>query len=171
MTEEPITNNEQIVEEQTVKQEPAKIKITDEDKDKFFKAFLSDIPYEDEMYLFNNKLKVSFRSLTLAENEQVFLQMKFDRENGISSNEDSYIIKIVQYRLGASLLKIDNEDFCPDITLANTPPSKDAGTYLLHRVKAMEKWNTFKLGAITDAYNRFEAKVRQLTEESFQENF
>lgn len=155
--------------------EPAKIavKLTEEDKEKFFKAFIADEPYVEEMSLFNGKVQVVFRTVNLEENEAVFTQIQLDQKNGVARNDDSYLVKIVEYRLAGCLVSVNDEPFCPEITPVSHPINKEAGTtYLTERVKEMQKkWHTFKLGAITDAFNKFEAKVRKLTEESFDPNF
>lgn len=154
--------------------EPEKedIKLTLEDKEKFFKAFLADEPYVEESSIFKNKTPVVFKTINLADNDIVFTQIGFDQKAGVARSDDSYLVKIVQYRLAGCLVSINGEDFCPDITPETHPIDKEAGTtYLTERLKVMQKWQTFKLGSITDAFNKFEAKVRKLTEESFNGNF
>jgi hypothetical protein len=147
-------------------------KITDEEREAFFKAFLMDEPYMEEFQLFRGKLKVVFRTLSLDENDQVFRQIKFDQNNGIAASDDSYFVKIVEYRLAGALVSLNDDPFCEGITLENTPANEKAGTtYITNRVSVMQKWPTFKLGAITEAFNRFEKKVKALTEDASQENF
>ena len=148
------------------------VKVTEEDKERFFKAFLADVPFEDTFMLFGGKVPVVFRSLSLDENDTVFKQISFDQNKGIARSDDPYVMKIIQYRLAGCLVSLNNELFCPEITMESFPADKEKGeTYLTERLKTMQKWHTFKLGAVTDAFNKFEAKVIKLTEESFQQNF
>ena len=144
--------------------------LTDSEKEAFFKAFLSDQPYEDEITVFHDKLKLRFRTLNLAENDVILTQQRYDLEAGAVRTDDSYVIRVIEYRLAASLVSINGEPFCPDIPVS-TIPSANKSTYLVDRVKTMAKWNTFKLSNITDAFNKFEFRVMALTEESFKESF
>ena len=146
--------------------------ITDDDRENFFKAFISDIPYVETLKLFDGKLKISFRTLNIDENDEVFRQINYDQAKGIAASDDSYYVKIVEYRLAGSITQINGEDFCKDITPETHPHDAEKGTtYILDRVKEIQKWNTFKLGAITEAFNFFEAKVLALTEDSVKGNF
>ena len=150
----------------------SEIKITELDKERFFKAFLSDTPFEDSYTLFTGKVNVVFRTLSLDENDVVFKQIGFDQSKGIAKSDDAYILKIVEYRLAGSLVSVNEEPFCPEVTMESHPANKEEGTtYLTERLKVMQKWHTFKLGGITEKFNQFEAKVQKLTEESFKENF
>ena len=154
------------------KPEEKKINLTDKDKENFFKAFLSDQPYKETISLFDGKLIVQFRTLNLDENDLIFRQIEYDQVKGVAKDSDSYLIRIMQYRLASSLVKLNEEPFCENVTPEEYPADKEKGeTYLLERLKVMSKWPTFKLGAISDAFNAFEAKVRQLTKEAFTEPF
>jgi hypothetical protein len=146
-----------------------KKKLTDEEKERFFKAFLSDQPFEDEVVVFHGKLKIKFHTLNVAQNNAVLTQQRYDLEAGMVRTDDSYVIQVIQYRLAASLISINDEPFCPSID-ESTPTEKNT-TYLMERVEEMKKWQMFKLSNITDAFNGFEVKVVALTEESFKENF
>ena len=149
-----------------------KEKLTEQDKEAFFKAFISDQPYQDTLVRFKGALKLKFSTLTVEQNNHILEQQRFDIEKGIAKNNDEYMIKVIQYRIAAGLTAINDELFGKGIDMAAFPANKEKGeTYLLKRIEAMAKWNTFKLGNITDAFNEFEMKVQALTEESFKENF
>lgn len=149
-----------------------KAKLTDAEKETFFKAFLADLPYEAEETLFGGKVVVKFKTLSVAENNVVMQQLQFDRDNGTAKNTDAYLIQVIQYRLAASMTVFDKKPFAPEITEETTPTDAKAGqTYLIKRLEIMKSWPTFKISSLTDAFNRFEKKVRALTEESFKENF
>ena len=147
-----------------------KAKLTSEEKERFFKAFLADKAFIDEQTLFNGKLKVKFTSLNIKQNNSIMLQMQTDREKGIAQNNDAYLIKVIQYRLAASILELDNKPFAENIT-EESHPFKDGSTYIAERLKLMETWPLYKISSLTDAFNKFERKLRALTEESFNEDF
>jgi len=176
MSEENIVLAETIAAIKAESDKPAPVektvKITEENKEAFFKAFLSDTPYIEKIPLFNGKSNAVFKTLNIEENDVVFKQIQFDQAKGIARSDDSYLIKIIQYRLSGCLVSVDDVLFCEDITVANHVPNKEDGTtYLSERMKVTQKWHTFKLGGITEAFNMFEAKVRELTKEIFKESF
>jgi hypothetical protein len=149
-----------------------KAKLTDAEKESFFKAFLADAPYEAEESLFNGKLIVKFKTLSVGENNLVMQQLQFDRDNGTAKNSDAYLIQVIQYRIAASMTHFDKQPFAIEINEETSPTDVKAGqTYLIKRLEVMKEWPTFKVSSLTDAFNRFEKKVRALTEESFKENF
>jgi hypothetical protein len=149
-----------------------KAKLTEEEKEHFFKAFLADKPYIASESLFNGKIPVKFSSLSIKENNTVLLQMQYDRESGVAKNNDAYLIKVIQYRIAASLLEINNTPFAPDITDKEFPNNeKEHSTYILKRLSLMDNWGVYKISSLTEAFNRFESKLRALTEESFKGNF
>lgn len=149
-----------------------KAKLTDQEKENFFKAFLADEPYEAEETLFNGKLVVKFKTLSVAENNTVMQQLQFDRDQDLAKNTDAYLIRVIQYRLSASMTQLDKKPFAAEINEETTPTDVKAGqTYLISRLELMKDWPTFKVSSLVDAFNRFEKKVRALTEESFKENF
>ena len=136
----------------------------------FFNHILLGIePYEAEVLTFNDKLKIKFRTLSVADNHIVLLQQRYDKDANIVKTDDDYTIRVIQYRLAASLVSINDVPFCPDITAEI--PSAPNTTYLVKRVDTMEPWPIFKLSTITDAFNKFEVRVMALTEESFKESF
>ena len=149
-----------------------KAKLTDMEKENFFKMFVSDQPYVDTEAVFGGQLKYKFATLSVEENNAVLEQQKYDIQKDIARNDDQYLIKVIQYRIAASLKEINDEPFVPNITPEKYPADKVAGTtYLTKRIEVMSKWPTFKLSNITEAFNRFERKVMALTEESFKETF
>jgi hypothetical protein len=149
-----------------------KAKLTDIEKENFFKAFLADKPYIAEESFFQGKATVKFKTLTIEENNAIMVQMAFDRETGVAENTDKYLIQVIQYRIAASLLELDKKPFATGINIETFPiNSEKHTTYILERLKLMKDWQTTKISSLTDAFNRFEKKVRALTEESFKENF
>lgn len=149
-----------------------KAKLTETEKENFFKAWVADKPYISEEFLFNGKIPVKFSTLNIKQNNLLSLQMQFDRDKGIAKNTDAYILKIIQYRIAASLLELDRKPFGPDITAEAYPPDEKSGTtHLLKKLELMEDWGICKVSGMTEAFNRFEKKIRALTEESSKENF
>jgi hypothetical protein len=100
------------------------------------------------------------------------LQMQLDKENGTAKDNDAYLIKVIQYRIAASLIELDKKPFNAGINETSNPTDLKTGTtYLIEKLKIMDNWPTFKISGITAAFQSFEKKVRALTEESFKENF
>lgn len=161
---EPVPNIDPLAE--------AKAKLTETEKEEFFKAFLADKPYIGSEALFKGKIPIKFSSLTIKQNNAILLQMQFDREIGEAKSNDKYLIRVIQYRIAASLLEFNGNPFAPDITEYSTPSNHtEHTTYLLKRLELMEQWGVYKISSLTEAFNRFERKLRALTEESFAESF
>jgi hypothetical protein len=144
--------------------------IADEDKEKFLKAVLTDQPFQETVDLFDGQLKVTFRTMSVEENNDIVNQIAKDKEHGIAENTDAYFITISTYRLALCLLTIDDKDYS-DI-VKNSFKSEDAAiTYIRSRSLKVREWPTFKLSAFLDAFNKFEAKVVKLTNAVQQQNF
>jgi len=146
-----------------------KSKLTKQECEDFFKMFISDQPYEDTITTFGGRLKLRFRSLSVAENALILQQQRFDGDNGIMRTDDAYVLRVIQYRIASSLVSINDVPFYP--SKSKTENKDEKNTYLIQCLAEMGNWPIFKLSNITDAYNRFEQKVVALTEESFKENF
>ena len=147
---------------------PAQPEVTEEEKEAYFKAFLSDAPYTQSFPLFEGKSSVTFKTLNLEENNAIFQQIRDDQTAGVARNDDGYFIQVASYRMVASLIKLDDKDFCPNLTIGGT---YEKGSYITARLKEISKWNVFKLGAITNSFGKFEDKVRVLTEKALNANF
>lgn len=147
-----------------------KVQVTDEDKERFFKSILTDKPYEETVPLFNNQIKVKFRSMTVQENSDVVKQISEDKKNGIASDTDAYFITISTYRLGLSLVSIDDKVYS-NVNRDNFTALKDDDSYVLARARPMLSWATPRLSAFLDAFSVFENKVLQLTQEVQNPNF
>ena len=154
------------------KPEPKKVELTEEDKERFFKSFLSDQPYEETFSRLGGRLKITLKTLTVEENYDIFRQIDLDRKNDRAKNEDSYLMVVVQYRLAVSLVAINGTKFNEDITKADFATDEKAGlTYVGKRVEELKKWPVHKLAGFIDTFNLFENKVQQLTSEVANEDF
>lgn len=152
--------------------EQIKKSLTNEEKENFFKAFLADKPYTAKEKLFQGKMELTFSTLSVDQNNAILRQMEYDKESGMARNTDYYLIRVIQYRIASSLIAIDGKMFAKDITEATKPDNKEKGeTFLIHRLELMKDWPVYKVSSVTDAFNRFEKRVRALTEESSRENF
>ena len=122
--------------------------------------------------MFDGKLEVKFASLNVKQNNSIMLQMQFDREHDIAKNSDKYLIQVIQYRIASSLLELDHKPFAVNVTEKEYPTdAKEGTTFLLKRLDLMQEWGVYKISAVTEAFNRFERKLRALTEESFKTPF
>lgn len=136
----------------------AVINLTADEKDKFFKSFLSDKPYIESFSLMNGAFNVTFKTLSVAENGEVLRQVNKDQEGGTAKNNDSYFIQIMLYRLGLSIVAINNEPF-----EALLGPNKDEDSNVLHRSKIFSTWPIYKLVGLQTVFRTFENKVLKLT--------
>ena len=146
--------------------------VTEVDKEAFFKAVISDKPFEDVISLFDGKLHITLKTMSVEENNDVVQQISNDRDNNLAENNDAYFITISMYRLALSLVSIDDKPFS-DISKENfKPQAEEKGvTYIRARADIMRTWPTFKLSAFLNAFNEFEAKVVKLTNEVKTQNF
>jgi hypothetical protein len=136
--------------------------LTQEEKERFLKSVLADKPYEETFSLFDGQMKVTVRSMTVAENNDVVTQIMEDRDKGIASDNDAYFITIASYRLAQSLVSIDGVPFSMinKDTFVATP---EAPSYILAKVAPLKLWSTAKLAIFLDAFKLFESKVLRLT--------
>ena len=140
------------------------VTVTNDEKERFFKCFLSDKPYTETVSLFGGKFVVVFRTMTIEENDDIFRQITIDQEKGLAANNDGYFIKITQYRLGVSIDSINGVPFLEDINSKLIEFNKIEGTsYITERAKELSSWQTFKLAGVLTAFREFEAKVLHLT--------
>ena len=144
--------------------------ITDEDKEKFFKSVMGDVPFQDVVSLFDGKLKITLQTMTVSQNNDVVEQISKDRETGLAENNDAYFITISTYRLALCLVSIDEAPYS-DIHKDKYKEEEKGVTYVRARAEAMRNWPTFKLSAFLDAFNEFETKVVKLTREVKTQNF
>jgi hypothetical protein len=146
--------------------------ITDEEKEHFFKALLSDTPYTEEVELFDGQMTISLRSMTVKENADVVKQISNDREADVASNDDAYFVTISAYRLAISLQVVNGTPFS-EITSDTFKPAENDKftTYVKARAETIKNWPTFKLAAFLDAFGAFERKVVKLTNSVQTKNF
>lgn len=147
-----------------------KTNITPENKENFFKAFMADKPYSEDVPMFGGKASVKFRTLTVEENHDVLRQIEMDEESGLAKNNDGYFIIIQMYRLGLSIEEIDGKPYLRNIT-KDKVQDKKGSSYVQERAADMQTWPTFKLSGFIDAYNTFEQKVLELTKAMQDPNF
>lgn len=145
------------------------IKITDEEKEQFFKSFLSDKPFEETVSLFGGKQTLKFRYLTLQQNDDILKQINKDKDNGVADNTDAYFIRLSCYRFLLALVEVDKEPFLPDINEDTDTDEKI--TYVGLRADAVKDWSAYKVSAYLDVFNLFEKKVLELAKQVLDENF
>ena len=149
---------------------PKTVKITEEDKEKFFKSVLSDQPYTEEFNLFDGQYKIKLKSLSVQENTDVVSQIVADKAQGVAAENDAYFITISTYRLAQSLVSINGAQYS-DIDKATFKTEDPGETYVLARSKTMTSWSTAKLSLFLDAFSVFESRLIKLTNEVQTLNF
>lgn len=145
-------------------------KITEADKEAFFKCFLSDSPFFYDQSLLNGKLVVKFKTLTVEESDDVFRQISLDIKADKAPKDDSYLQTIVQYRLGLSVAEINHQPFAAEIQKDKVQPEGNT-TYVSQRAALLKQWPVPKLVAVTDAFNDFEKKTTYLIDQSLNPDF
>lgn len=145
--------------------------ISEEDKQNFFKAFLSDTPYSEEMALFDGQFKLKFRTMTTRETTAVYDQLRQSQSNLELTNDPNYIVTMTNFRLAISLIEIDGVPFNQDITLENYKPKDEYDSYIKARAEKFKNWPIFKLSGVIEAFKAFEHKVVSLTDAIQTENF
>lgn len=150
---------------------PTGLTVTEEEKIEFFKAFLADKPFISEVSLFNNQLKVKFKSLSVAESLEVFEQIKKDQQDLIINTDATYMMALTNYRLSQAIVEINGEVFQSQVTRETYKPDDTKVSYLTKRVEIIKSWPVFKLSALADAFKSFEDKLIYLTNEIQNENF
>jgi hypothetical protein len=135
------------------------ITTTKEDKENFFKSFLADKPFTDAYSLMNGAFTVKFKTLTVTENADVLKQVVKDQDDGIAKNNDGYFIQIMLYRLGVSVVEINNLPFLPTIT----KDSCKEENYVAVRAREFSNWPIYKLVGLQTVFRTFENKVLKLT--------
>lgn len=145
--------------------------ITEDDKINFFKCFLSDTSYSEEMVLFDGQFKLKFKTMTTKETTDVFDQLRQSQINSELTNDPNYIVTLTNYRLGLSLEEIDGKPFAPEITADKYKPADENDSYVKAKASVFKTWPIFKLSAIADAFKKFEHKVVALTDAIQTENF
>lgn len=156
---------------QEIIDEAQKLEVTEENKVDFFKCFLADKPYSEKFSLFDGKASVTFKSLSSKETKAIFDQLKKDERNLALTNDPAYAMTLSNYRVGMAIVAMDDEDLAPDVTLDNFKPDDEDDSYVKSRASLLDNWNVFKVGAITDAFNKFEAKLMFLTNHIQTKNF
>lgn len=146
------------------------VDISQEDKERFFKSILADRTYEEVIPLFDDQVKVRFRSMTVQENTDVVNQIVADKKQGIAADNDAYFINIATYRMGVCLVSID-DNLYSSVTKENFVPFTETDTYILARSKPMHNWSTARLAIFIDAFKKFESKLVKLTTEVQTVNF
>lgn len=145
--------------------------LTDAEKERFFKCFLSDQLYVEEVSLFG-KWKLKFKALSVEENDDVMKQIAIDQERQEASSNDSYLITIMQYRLGQAILSLNGVPFCEELTREKVPFNRETGeSYIKSKAKMFAKWPMYKLAAVTEAFRNFEQKIQKMAMEVTNESF
>lgn len=156
---------------QTTDEELNKLGITEDNKLEFFKAFLADKPYTETFSLFDGQSSVTFKSLSAKETKAIFNQLKKDERNLVLTNDPVYAVTLSGYRVSLAIVAMDGKELAPEVTIDNFKPDNEDDSYVKARAALMENWSVFKVGAISDAFNKFEEKQIFLTNHIQTKNF
>lgn len=139
--------------------EPAKVRlpVSDEDKNTYFTAILSNSPYKEKLVACGGQLNVVFRTRTVQESEEVLKKL-----NG------EVLAKQIDY-----LADYQNKHLMCHIALAVTEINGinyDHGN-LEERVKRIMVLNNQIYLVLIELLNRFDEKMNTLREEALKPNF
>lgn len=141
------------------------VNISEQQKENYFKAFLANKCYEETASLWGGKFKITFKTLTVDENNDVVRQMSLDQSAGIAKNNDYYFLQCVYYKLGMTIVSVDGVALAPNLTKEKVEEDEaKAITYICERAKVFKDWPTFKMAAVQTEYSEFERRVLRLTE-------
>jgi hypothetical protein len=139
-----------------------KVVITDSQKEDFYRAFLADVPYQEDFELFGGRFKVRFRAMTLRENTDLMRQVAYDKQKDRVNNDpgDYYYSRVNHYRLGLALQTVNGDLFAPGLTLEASPDDPVAGlTYVARRADMLLAWPMPKVAAVQAALAEFDDRL------------
>src|ERR1700743_1042351 len=115
------------------------IVITEQDKDAFFRTFLNDEPFIQDVSLFGGKLRLRFKTLSITENDQLLEQIKKDQNEGVADETDHYYVWISAYRLALSLTHVNGEAYREDLNEKSALLGADNMSLVKLRAQAIRK--------------------------------
>lgn len=148
-----------------------KVKVTDEEKEAFFKAFLADKPFTLTEKLFDGQFSVTFKSLDVQDSTDVFEQLRRDQTAGDITTDAVYMMRLTNYRLANAISEINGESFQKEVNRKDYKPVDGNDSYLKAKAAVFKNWPVFKLSAFAEAFKTFEDKILHLTQEIQTENF
>lgn len=170
----PDTNNDPFIDPSTLPVEPPvelikkpiPVEVTEKQKENFFKAFLSDTPYQEEFSLLNGSYRVVLRAMTNRENSELLKQIAYDRDqNRIDGVNDYYFTRVGQYRLALTIVSINEVPFLTEINSQTNPWDKKNGvSYISARADTFADWSMPKLAAVQGLLAEFDQRVITLVD-------
>lgn len=142
------------------------VKVTDKQKEEFFKAFLADRPYEEEFQLLGGNYRVRLKALSMKENNALLTQIAYDRDKGrIEGVNDYYFSRVAHYRLGLALVSVNDKPFGEEVTPISSPTDISTGTtYVARRADLFADWSMVKMAALQAALQEFDQRVLVLVD-------
>lgn len=142
------------------------VQVDDKQKEEFFKAFLADRPYEEEFKLLGGNYRVRLKALSMKENNALLSQIAYDRDKGrIEGVNDYYFSRVAHYRLGLSLVTINDkpfgEEFSPETSLVD---KENGASYVSRRAELFADWPMVKMAALQAALQEFDQRVLVLVD-------
>ena len=147
------------------------VPVTEEEKQEFYKCFLSDTPYTGIEKLFDGQYTIEYRSLTVQQSADVFEQLRKDQLQMEISSDANYMMALTNYRLGQAIVKINDVPFIPDITRELYEVEDKSETYIKAKAAILKTWHVFKLSALAEGLKAFEDKMVYMTKEINTPNF
>ena len=136
---------------------PETIDVTEDDKLRFFKAFISDQPFTDSISLFDGKVVVEFKVQTREEIDDILRQTFLDDKEGITGRK-TYDYRLACYRMVVSIHSVTGFEWTGNKVTKKTHTDENS-TYVAARYDLIKNWNISKVGSILESFQRFEKKV------------
>lgn len=153
-----------------------KIEVTDEEKEAYWKSIMSDQLFYWTTSLLGGKIKITYRTLSVEENNDVYKQFQMDREASRARADEGYFYLMTIYRaaLAVHSVEVDGEvkEFLPEFIKANIKDDlKNHTSYVHARATQLFGWPDQKLKLYLAGYDEFEQKCFRLTEEVKNKDF
>lgn len=155
------------------------VTLSDEEKNLFIKALLTDTPVRLDIAHFNGQAVFSFRSRTMYEQKRVLDVLHFDiGEKVLPDNDPAQFYTRLQQYMAAVMLERVNGKIFSDFALVpeadshtNESLQKDALTLRDFFNRKLATMGHIRWVATLNALREFEAKCRKMSEECINENF
>lgn len=154
------------------------IKVTPQELENYLECVLFDQPLELSVSLYKGKIKLTFKSRNVFEQNVIFQAIKklgFSNEKKNNTNEDvvNYIETMQTFVVLISLKKINetNWEFTTDV---NTAETVDEGVKILLKAKEnleAKRYSEIKWRTLLNGYNVFSKKEQLLTNNIINEDF
>jgi hypothetical protein len=155
------------------------VEVTDQDKLDFLASMGGDVRFVREYKLFGGSVSAAFRSLSRSELDMAVTQAGCDDRDGLIPNQGEFFRAVQNYELALSLARlavspnVTNFPLISDVAVSPRNPDEkvqtplhDYAPYVNERIGSASLLRTLSI-----AYGRFNALVRRLEDNCYNESF